>query len=264
MIPGAPSPEQPPKISVILITLNEEKNLDACLAGVRWADEIIVVDGGSSDRTHEIALKYTDQFHFRAWECYSRQKAHALSLASNEWVLSLDADERVTPELGREMQNAAGSAGFDGYLLGLDNYFLGRLITAGGWQKDRQMRLFRRSRARVTDRPVHEGFKVDGEVGSLSNRLQHFSYPSIAVAFRKINTYTSLQAIEYAESRKSSGGAIVLHSLSSFLRGYVSRGGYRDGVRGLILALLNAASTMLLYMKVWELRQGGRTKTPDR
>jgi glycosyltransferase involved in cell wall biosynthesis len=251
-------------ITAILITLNEEKNLDACLAGIRWADEIIVVDCGSHDGTKEIALKYTDQFHYRAWESYSRQKAHALGLASNEWVLSLDADERVTGELAEEMQRAAGSGAADGYLLKRDNYFLGRLMTGGGWQHDHQMRLFRKSRAKVTDRLVHESFEIDGKVGRLSNPLQHFTYTSIAAAFGKMNEYTSLEAIEYAASRKSSGGAVVLHPLSSFLRGYVSRGGYRDGVHGLVLSLLNAASTMLLYMKLWEIQRNDRTKPPGR
>ena len=252
------------RISVILITLNEEKNLEACLDGVRWADEIIVVDCGSRDRTHELALKYTNQFHYRAWEGFSRQKAHALGLASNEWVLSLDADERVTEELAEEVQKATGSAALDGFILKRDNYFLGKFMTGGGWQYDYQLRLFRRSRARVTDRLVHESFEVDGTVGRLANPLQHFAYASISSAFGKINEYTSLEAIEYAASRKSSGSAVVLHPLSAFLRYYVSRRGYRDGVHGLVLSLLNAASTMLLYMKLWEIQQNDRTKTPGR
>jgi len=252
------------RISVILITLNEEKNLEACLDGVRWADEIIVVDCGSRDRTRELALEYTNQFYYRAWEGFSRQKAHALGLASNEWVLSLDADERVTEELAEEVRMVAGNAAFDGYVLKRDNYFLGKFMTGGGWQYDYQLRLFRRSRARVTDRLVHESFEIDGTVGRLSSPLQHFAYASISSAFGKINEYTSLEAIEYAASRKSSGGAVVLHSLSAFLRYYVSRRGYRDGVHGLVLSLLNAASTMLLYMKLWEIQQNDRTKTPGR
>ena len=252
------------KISAILITLNEEKNLEACLDGIRWVDEIIVVDCGSRDRTREIALKYTDAFHHRAWDSFSRQKAHALSLASNEWILSLDADERVTKDLAEEMRKAVESGTLDGYFLKRDNYFLGKFMTGGGWQHDHQLRLFRRSRARVTDRLVHESFEVDGTVGRLANPLQHFAYASISSAFGKINEYTSLEAIEYAASRKSSGGGVVLHSLSAFLRYYVSRGGCRDGVHGLVLSLLNAASTMLLYMKLWEIQQNDRTKTPGR
>jgi glycosyltransferase involved in cell wall biosynthesis len=252
------------KISVILITLNEESNLEACLDGVRWADEIIVVDCGSRDRTRELALMYTDQFHYRAWEGFSRQKAHALGLASHEWVLSVDADERVTEALADEVRKTAGSAALDGYVLKRDNYFLGRFMTGGGWQHDYQMRLFRRSKARVTDRLVHESFEIDGAVGRLTNPLQHFAYASVSSAYGKINAYTSLEAIEYATSRKSSGSAVVLHSLSAFLRYYVSRRGYRDGVHGLVLALLNATSTMLLYMKLWEIQRNHRTKTPGR
>jgi glycosyltransferase involved in cell wall biosynthesis len=252
------------KISVILITLDEEHNLEACLDGIRWADEIVVVDCGSRDRTREIALRFTDRFHHHAWEGFSRQKAYALGLASNEWVLSLDADERVTGELAEAVRRADGSAAIDGYLLRRDNHFLGKLMTGGGWQHDHQLRLFRKSRTRVTDRLVHESFAVDGAVGRLSSPLIHFTYASIAAAFRKVNEYTSLQAIEYAGSRKSSGGAIVTHALSAFARYYVSKGGWRDGVHGLVLAMINSASTMLLYMKIWEIQRSGRTKTPDR
>jgi hypothetical protein len=252
------------KISAILITLNEEKNLEACLDGIRWVDEIIVVDCGSRDRTREIALKYTEKFHYRAWESFSRQKAHALALASNEWVLSLDADERVTEELAEEIRQAAGSATLDGYLLKRANYFLGKLMTGTGWQHDYQMRLFRKSRAAITERLVHEGFEIDGTVGRLSNPLKHFTYTSLSGAFQKMNEYSSLEAIEYAGSRKSSGGAIFLHPLSAFLRSYVSRKGYRDGMHGLVLSLINSATTMLLYMKIWEIRRNGKTKTPAR
>lgn len=248
------------KISAILITLNEEKNLEACLDGIRWVDEIIVVDCGSRDRTREIALRYTDAFHHRAWDSFSRQKAHALSLASNEWILSLDADERVTEELADEIRQAAGSETLDGYFLKRDNYFLGRLMRGGGWQHDYQMRLFRKSKAKVTDRLVHEGFEIDGAVGRLSNPLKHYTYTSLFAAFAKMNEYSSLEAIEYAASRKSSGGAAVLHSLSAFLRSYVSRRGYRDGAHGLVLSLLNSATTMLLYMKIWEIRRNGTSK----
>jgi glycosyltransferase involved in cell wall biosynthesis len=252
------------KISVILITLNEEKNLEACLDGIRWVDEIVVVDCGSRDTTREIALRYTDKFHFRAWESFSRQKAHALGLASNEWILSLDADERVTKELAEEIRNAAGSGARDGYSIRRDNYFLGKLMTGAGWQNDYQMRLFRKSKAKVTDRLVHEGFEIDGTVGRLSSPLKHFTYPSLSAAFAKMNEYSSLEAIEYAPSRRSSGGAVVLHSLSAFLRCFVSRRGYRDGAHGLVLSMFNAAATTLLYMKIWEIQRTGKTTAPNR
>jgi glycosyltransferase involved in cell wall biosynthesis len=252
------------KISAILITLNEEKNLEACLDGIRWADEIIVVDCGSRDKTREIALKYTDKFHYRAWDSFSRQKAHALGLASNEWVLSLDADERVSKELAEEMRKAAGSDALDGYFIKRDNYFLGKLMRGAGWQRDYQMRLFRKSRARVTDRLVHEGFEIDGRVGRLSNPMRHFTCASLSAAFQKMNEYSSLEAIEYAGSRKSSGGAVILHALSAFLRSYVSRKGCRDGMHGLVLSLLNAATTTLLYMKIWEIQRNDKMPSPDR
>jgi hypothetical protein len=135
-------------------------------------------------------------------------------------------------------------------------------MRGGGWQHDYQMRLFRKSKAKVTDRLVHEGFEIDGAVGRLSNPLRHFTYATLSAAFQKMNEYTSLEAIEYAASRKSSGGAAVLHSLSAFLRCFVSRRGYRDGAHGLVLSLFNSASTLLLYMKIWEIRRNGTPKAP--
>jgi glycosyltransferase involved in cell wall biosynthesis len=245
------------KISAILITLNEEKNVEACLDTVRWADEIVVVDCGSRDRTKELALKYTDAFHCHPWEGFARQKAHALSLASNEWILSIDADERVTPELAEEMRGAAGGGAFDGYRLRRDNYFLGKRMTGCGWQHDYQLRLFRASKARIADRLVHEGFEIDGATGILSNPLRHLTYPSLAAAFSKMNEYTSLEALEYRRTRRASGGAVALHSFSAFLRCYLSRKGYRDGAHGLVLSLIASVSTALLYLKLWELQRGG-------
>jgi glycosyltransferase involved in cell wall biosynthesis len=251
------------KISAILITLNEEKNVEACLDTVRWVDEIVVVDCGSRDRTKELVLKYTDAFHYLPWEGFARQKAHALSFASNEWVLSIDADERITPELAEEIREAAGGGAFDGYRLKRDNYFLGKLMTGGGWQHDYQLRLFRASKARIAERLVHEGFEIDGATGTLLNPLRHFTYPSLAAALSKMNEYTSLEALEYRGARRGSGGAAALHSLSAFLRCYVSRKGYRDGAHGLVLSLLVSVSTALLYMKLWELQRGGTAAGRD-
>ena len=250
------------KLTAVIIARNEEANLPRCLASLKWVDEIIVVDCGSRDGTERIALKYTSGFHYRAWDNFSRQKAHALALASHEWVLSLDADERVSKELAEEMREAVGSGTRDGYFIRRDNYFLGKLMTGAGWQNDYQMRLFRKSRAAVTDRLVHEGFEIGGTVGRLSNPLQHLTCASLSAAFQKMNEYTSLEAIEYAGSRKGSAGAAVMHSFSAFLRSYVARKGYRDGAHGLILSLLNAATTMLLYMKIWEIQRNEKTKAP--
>jgi glycosyltransferase involved in cell wall biosynthesis len=251
------------KISAILITLNEEKNLEACLESVKWVDEIVVVDCGSRDRTEEIARRYGARFHTRAWEGFADQKAHALGLASHEWILSVDADERVSAELAAEIRRAVESGSADGYRLKRDNYFLGKLMTGGGWQRDYQTRLFRKSRARMTDRLVHEGFEIDGAVATIESPLLHYTYSSISTAFAKLNEYTSLEAIEYAATRKSSGGAVVAHACSSFLRSYVSRRGYRDGAHGLVLSLVNAAATALLYMKLWEIQRSGAAPAGD-
>lgn len=251
------------KISAILITLNEERNLEACLESIRWVDEIVIVDCGSRDRTADIARRFGARFETRAWDGFARQKAHALGLASHEWILSVDADERVSEALAAEIRQAIGTGERDGYRLKRDNYFLGKLMTGGGWQRDYQTRLFRASRARMNDRLVHEGFEIDGTVGTLESPLLHDTYPSISAAFAKLNEYTSLEALEYAGTRAGSGGAVVAHTLSSFVRSYVSRRGYRDGAHGLVLALVNAAATAFLYMKLWELQRNGGRQTGD-
>ncbi len=157
------------KISVIVIAGNEESNIEDCLESVAWADEIVVVDSASADRTVEIAKRHTPNVHVRAWQGYANQKAFALNAATNEWVLSLDADERVQPKLAEEIA-AVDLGAFDGYRIKRENYFLGKRIRGCGWGRDYQLRLFRKSRTTVTDRQVHEGFKVDGDRGGIGRR----------------------------------------------------------------------------------------------
>ena len=142
------------KISVIIITSNEEINIEDCLHSVEWSDEIIVVDSQSQDKTVEIAKKFTTKVFIKKWEGYSAQKKYALSLAENEWVLSLDADERITPELRDEIKLSI-KKDFDGYKIPRENYFLGKHITGCGWNEDYQLRLFKKSKTGLTDSLVH-------------------------------------------------------------------------------------------------------------
>ena len=239
------------KISVIIITKNEEENIRDCLNSIKWADEILIVDSGSKDKTIEIAKGFTEKIFEKKWEGFAVQKRYALSLTSNELVLNLDADERVSEKLKEEIQGLNFS--YDGYFIPRENYFLNKKITTCGWEKDIQLRLFKKSSAKVTEKLIHEGFVVDGKVDYLKNPIVHFTFTSIEKSFSKINSYSTLQALEvYRNKKKVTSGTIVSHGLSAFLRYYFSLKGYKDGIFGLMISLFNSITTLLTYMKIWE------------
>lgn len=240
------------KISVIIIAKEEEENISACLTSVKWVDEIILVDAESTDRTIEIAKQFTNKIMIRKWDGYVPQKKYALTLVSNEWVLSLDADERITPELKDEICSTDLNKN-DGYRIRRRNFLLKKEITSCGWGNDYQLRLFRKSKTNLTDRLVHEGFVVDGKVSSLNNPMLHFTFPSFSKYILKINHYTSLRAEELFKKGKKSGGWIIFtHTISAFLRFFITKKGFKDGVHGLIISSFHALSTMLAYIKLWE------------
>ncbi len=242
------------KISVIIITKNEENNIEDCLKSVQWADEIIIVDSESNDTTVEIAGKYTQKIYTRKWEGYSKQKQYALSLASNDWVMSLDADERVTVELKDEIQSGL-SEDYNGFSISRRNYFLGKHITGCGWDNDYQLRLFKKAETSVTDRFVHESFEVNGKIGKFENRIDHYSYRSLKDAIAKMNNYSTLEAKQKYQTKKVSPIDFVIHPASAFLQYFIVRKGYRDGKYGLMVSLLHAMTNMQIYMKIWELRK---------
>jgi glycosyltransferase involved in cell wall biosynthesis len=242
------------KISVTVITKDEEKNISDCLKSVQWADEIIVVDSESSDRTIELAKKFTDKVIIRKWEGYVPQKRYALSLASNEWVLSLDADERITPELKDEILSLLPGE-VDGYKIRRKNFLHKKEITSCGWENDYQLRLMRKDKASFSDRLVHEKFIVDGQMDKLKNPMIHYTFSSFSEYFSKINHYSSLKAQELITKKKRVGGwTIFSHTVSAFFAFFIVRLGFRDGVYGLIISLLHSVSTMMNYIKLWELQ----------
>ena len=242
------------KISVIVITKDEEKNISDCLKSVEWGDEIIVVDSESTDKTIELAKKITDKVFIRKWEGYVSQKRYALSLANNEWVLSLDADERVTPELKDEILNLS-PGNISGFRIRRKNFLLKKEITSCGWEKDYQLRLFKKDKTVLSDRLVHEKFIVDGQVDTLKNPILHYTFSSFADYLNKINYYTSLKAQELFKKKKRIGGwTIFSHTISAFFSFFIIRKGFRDGVYGLIISMLHSVSTMMNYIKLWEIQ----------
>jgi len=242
------------KISVIVITKDEEKNISDCLKSVQWADEIVVVDSESSDRTVELAKEFTQKIYIRKWEGYVPQKKYALSLASNEWVLSLDSDERITPELKDEILKLSPGS-FSGFKIKRKNFLIKKEISSCGWEKDYQLRLFKKDKTSLSDRLVHEKFIVDGEVSTLKNPMLHYTFSSFSDYLNKINSYTSLKAQELFKKKNKIGGwTIFSHTMTAFFAFYIVRKGFKDGVYGLIISLLHSVSTMMNYIKLWELQ----------
>jgi glycosyltransferase involved in cell wall biosynthesis len=242
------------KVSVVIITGNEEKNIKDCLESIKWADEIIIVDSESTDKTVEIGKQYTQKVYVHKWEGYTAQKSYAIGLTSNEWVLSIDADERVTSKLSEEILSIDLDKD-DGYEIKRENYFLGKLIKGCGWGNDYQLRFFRKSKTKISDRAVHEKFIVDGNSFRLKNTMLHYSYNNLSEAFIKINNYSTLEAQEKSKPKTVNFITLILVPVLSFLQHFIIRKGFIDGLYGLIISLMHAITKLQVQMKIWELKR---------
>jgi glycosyltransferase involved in cell wall biosynthesis len=253
----------PATLSVILITKNESANIDACLASVAFADQWIVVDSQSSDDTAERARRFgahvvttTD------WPGFGAQKQRALELASGTWVLAIDADERVSPELAASVRAALASPGEGAgapaaYELSRLSCFGGRWIRHGDWYPDRVVRLFRRGRARFSADRVHERVEVDGSVGRLAGDLLHHTMPSLDDALAKLNRYSSGRAEDkVAQGHRGGLAPALAHGAWAFVRSYLVRRGFLDGAAGFVVAAYIAEGTYWRYLKMEELARG--------
>jgi glycosyltransferase involved in cell wall biosynthesis len=244
-----------PRLSVTIITKNESAHVAAALESVAWADEIVVVDSQSTDGTVEIARRFTPRIEVREWPGYVAQKNYAASIATHDWILSLDADERVTPELGAEIRAALGRPATHGaYRMPRVTWHLGRWIRTTDWYPDHQLRLYDRRSGRWTGQYVHEAVSVNGTVGDLQGELQHHPYRDIADHLETIDRYTSYAARQMHESGRTAGLIqIAGHPPLAFLRNYLAHGGIRDGVPGFIISSLNAYYVFLKFAKLREL-----------
>jgi glycosyltransferase involved in cell wall biosynthesis len=247
-----------PKLSVTVIARNEAVQIGAALESVAWADEIVVVDSESTDGTVAIAKRYTDRVIVRPWPGYSAQKNHAASLARHEWILSLDADERVTPELGAEIRALLSSTpASPAYCIPRVTWHLGRWIRSTDWYPDHQARLYDRASAHWKGEYVHESLTVNGTIGALKGELQHFPYRDIADHLETIDRYTTFAARQMrGEGRRSGLLQLAGHPPLAFLRNYIVRGGFRDGVAGFIISTMNAYYVFLKFAKLRELQTG--------
>lgn len=243
-------------IAAIIITKDEERNIAGCLNALQWADERIVVDAESSDRTVEIAKSAASRVFVRPWPGYGPQKNFGIDEARAEWILIVDADERV-PEALRDEIVAVLRANPDhetaGYEIPRRNYFYGKWIEGGGLYPDYQLRLFRKAAGRYDDVLLHENLRLAGRTRRLEQPLDHYSMPTIAHHVRKMMRYTSLGAQEKLKSgSRISAWTIGTHHLGTVLKTLVVRRGYRDGLHGLIVAMFAGLHTFVKYAKAWE------------
>jgi (heptosyl)LPS beta-1,4-glucosyltransferase len=246
-----------PKLSVTVITYNEAADIGAALASVAFADEIIVVDSRSTDDTVAIARQHTDRVVVREWAGYADQKNYAASLATHDWILSLDADERVTPPLAGEIRATMdGDPRTVAFRIPRVTWHLGRWIRTTDWYPDYQLRLYDRRSAQWTGRYVHESMTVRGETARLRGELQHYAYRDIADHLETMDRYTTYAARQMHEAGRRAGLLqIAGHPPLAFLRNYVARGGIRDGAAGLIISAMNAYYVFLKFAKLWELER---------
>ncbi len=240
-----------PGLSVIIITKNEAFNIRACLESVSWADEIIVVDSGSTDDTVAICREFTTHVYIHDWPGFGPQKNRALNYAGKDWVLSLDADERVTPELRIEIQSAMREASYDAYEIPRLSSFCGRYIHHSGWRPDYVTRLFKRPAGRFSDDLVHERVVVSASTGKLKQSILHESFRDAEELLDKINRYSTASAIMlHKKNRTASLKKAVAHALWAFLRSYLLRAGFLDGREGFMLAVSTAEGTYYRYVKL--------------
>jgi len=243
------------KLSAYVLTYNEEAKVREALESVSWADEIVVLDSHSTDRTESICREYTDKVYQCDFEGFGKLRNHALGLLTHDWVLSIDADERATDELRKEIQ-AVLSQGpdADAFFVPRKNLFMGRWIRHCGWYPDyRQPQLFNRHRFRYREDLVHEGFELDGRVGYLRGHVLQYPFLNLEQYLQKMRRYSTLMAEQMAlRERRFHVHQLVTHPLFSFFKMYGLRQGFRDGMPGLILSLFYAYYTFVKYAKLWE------------
>lgn len=255
-------------LSIAIITLNEEANIRRTLESVRWADEIVVLDSGSTDGTVAICREYTDKVFHQDWLGFSGQKNAAIDRTSGDWVLSLDADEPVEPALAEEIRSLIALPGACvGYRIPRKTFFLGKWVRYGGWYPDLNLRLFRKGKGRFIERAVHESLRVDGTIGRTRNAIRHYAYPDLASYLDSINRYSSLAVEVMAEQGipavKAGWPSLLLRPLFTFLHRYIFRLGFLDGKHGLVLNTFHAIYVFTKYAKAWE-RRTRQTGTPAR
>lgn len=249
------------KLSVTIITLNEEANIRACFESVKWADEILVSDSGSSDRTVEICKEYGAKVFSDGWYGFGRQKNLIAGRVVNNWILNIDADERVTPELKKEIEEVLNNGDCDGYNISRKNFFGNKWIRHCGWYPDYNLRLYRKDKGRFNERNVHEAVQIAGKISFLNAPLEHYTYRDISDYLKRMDRYSTLAAEEmFKKGRRAGYFDILLRPAATFLKMFFLQKGFLEGYIGLILSGLYAAYTFSKYAKLMEM---SKRQTPD-
>jgi glycosyltransferase involved in cell wall biosynthesis len=242
---------EPVSLTVVIVAKNESRNISDCVRSAAFADAVLVLDSNSTDDTAALARAAGAKVVTTDWPGYGPQVARGFGLADTDWVLSLDADERITPALRDEVLAAIRSGRHDGYRIPRVSEFCGRFIRHSGWRPDYTLRLGRRALAGFTDHFLHAHMTVAGRIADLGSPLVHFSYPDLHDVLEKLDRYSSGHARDmHARGRRGSLGKAVLHGLMAFVRTYVLRLGFLDGQHGLMLAIYNAEYTYYKYLKL--------------
>ncbi|HWY69626.1 MAG TPA: glycosyltransferase family 2 protein [Terriglobales bacterium] len=252
-------------LSVVIITRNEESNIGRTLASVAWADERIVVDSGSTDRTLEVAREQGAKVFAEAWKGYAQQKNSAIAKASGDWTLSIDADEEVSAELAESIKRVVGNAtpNVSGYFISRRNLFLGRWIRHGGFYPDRKLRLVQRGKGEFVERAVHETMRVEGPTSVLQGDLIHNAYPTLTAYIETMNRYSSLgaevlvQKGQVSQSLPSFFWNVRVRPVVNFIWNYLFRAGFLDGREGFLLHLYHHGYVSWKYAKAWEAARAG-------
>lgn len=239
------------KISAVVMTYNSEKHIADCVKRLMWVDEILVIDSGSIDRTQELAQIAGARVVYNPWPGYAAQRNFCLSLCRNDWVLMVDSDERVSPVLAQEINTvlAEGEPGdIVGYSIPTKHYFLGKWMR--GWYPDRHVRLFRRSRGTYPNRRIHEAIQLNGKTACLKMPLYHYSFDNLTCMVEKFNKYSSL-AVQEAKHNGEQFSLVKLltHPLNAFVKMYIIKGGFRDGIAGLVFCVTYGFYVFLKYAK---------------
>ncbi len=241
------------KLSAVIITLNEEDNIERCLRSLDWVDEIVVVDSGSTDRTVELCKAHGARVIKTEWQGFGPTKHLAVEQATHDWILSIDADEQVTPELREKIKSLLQAPDPQiAYRIKRHPFYLGKHIRYCGWQKDFPLRLFNRRFGNFNYKSVHESVRFQGKVLYLQEGLNHYTYPTIASHIVKLNRYTDLSLNEMPKGKRISVLGAIGRALFRFIRMYVLRFGFLDGGTGLVLCINSSIGVFFKYIKQWE------------
>lgn len=253
--PGLPAGAGPPgmtRLSIIIVAKNEAANIADCVRSARFADEVIVLDSGSTDGTPDLARAEGARVVVTDWPGYGPQNNRGIDLAGGDWFFSLDADERISPALAAEIRAAIADPARNGYRVPRRSMYCGRFMDHGGWRPDYTWRLARRGQGRFTEHYLHAHLEVQGATGTLRESIVHYSFRDMESVLEKLNRYSSANARDMAAAgRKASLGRAIAHGMWAFIRTYVLRLGFLDGRWGFMLAVSNAEGTYYRYVKLW-------------